>query len=103
MNTAISMLDVLAACLFFAAAVVAIFVSRLRGGSTRLWSLVSAAFVIFAIERGLNALEWGAAEEFAWLDTFQGYLSTLACLLLLATALDFYALLRRAAAEARPG
>jgi len=97
MNVAIAMLDVLAACLFFAAAVVAIFISRLRGGGTRLWSLVSAAFAIFAIERGLNALEWGASEAFGWLDTFQGYLSTLACLLLLATALDFWLLLRRAA------
>jgi len=96
MNVAISLLDVFAACLFFAAAVVAVFISRLRGGGTRLWSLVSAAFVIFAVERGLNALEWGATQTFGWLDTFQGYLSTLACLLLLATALDFWVLLRRA-------
>ncbi len=101
MNIAISMLDVLAACLFFAAAVVTIFISRLRGGSTRLWSLVSVAFVLFAVERGLNALEWGATESFGWLDTFQGYLSALACLILLATVLDFWRLLRIAAT--RPG
>ncbi len=98
MNLAISMLDVFAACLFSAAAVVTILVSRLRGRSTRLWSLVSVAFVVFALERALNALEWGASGVFAGLDTFQGYLSALACLVLLATVLDFWRLLRRAEA-----
>lgn len=102
MNFAISFMDILAACLFFAAAVVTIFISHLRGRSTRLWSLVSVAFVIFAIERSLNALEWSTPGDFAWVDTFQGYLSTLACLVLLATVLDFWRLLRRAG-EARPG
>lgn len=103
MNLAIAVLDVLSACLFFAAAVVTAAISRLAGGSTRLWALVSGAFGLFALERGMNALEWGAGEAFAWLDTFQGYLSAAACLLLLIAVADFWVLLRRAGAEPRAG
>lgn len=94
MSLLISVMDLVAACLFFAAAVVAIVIGRLARGSTRLWWLVTAAFLLFAVERGTNALEWGAGEAFAWLDTFQGYLSALACLFLLIAAADFWLLIR---------
>jgi len=96
MTFAIALIDLLAACLFFAAAVVTIVTSSLTGGRTRLWRFVSAAFIIFAVERGMNALEWGASSAFAWLDTFQGYVSTAACLLLVGAVLDFWLLLRKA-------
>jgi len=96
MSIAIALSDVLAASLFLAAAVVAVMLSRLRSGRTRLWAFAAVAFVILSIERSLNALEWAAPDAFAWLDIFQGYLSALAYLVLLTTVLDFWLLLRRA-------
>lgn len=96
MSIAIALSDVLAAGLFLAAAVVAVMLSRLRGGRTRLWAFAAIAFVTLSVERSLNALEWGLPGAFGWLDTFQGYLSALAHLVLLTTALDFSLLLRRA-------
>lgn len=103
MSIAIALSDVLAASLFLAAAVVAVMLSRLRGGRTRLWAFAAVAFVTLALERGLNVLEWAVPEGFAWLDVFQGYMSALAYLVLLAAVLDFALILRHAGPDDSAG
>ncbi len=97
MSTVIALADVLAMGLFLGAGLVSAMLNRLGGGRTRLWALTSGAFIILAAERTLNVLEWAIPGAFAWLDVFQGYVSALAYLVLLAAVFDFALILRHAA------
>lgn len=98
MEVTIAVIDSLAACLFFAAAVMVWLTHSLAAQRTPIWAYTALAFALFALDRGSNMLEWGMAEHFAWMDALQGYLPAMACLVLVGLALQFRNLTRRLAA-----
>ena len=95
METAVAAIDGIAACLFFAAAVVVWVNHRLAAPRTPIWARTTLAFLLFALDRGSNMVEWGLGESFAWMDSVQGYLAAAACLIMVWVALQFWALTRQ--------
>ncbi len=94
MEMAISITDVFAACFFFTAAIISLLTDSFTNERTRLWRWTGLAYLLFAIDRVSNALEWGSGEVFAAYDAFQGYFSVLACLILSGLAYAFLRLLK---------
>lgn len=89
MNLGIASIDMLAMCMFFAAAVLAMVANREAHGRTRLWASAALAFSMLALDRAANAVEWSGADQLRWLDSLQGYLSTFACLVILLLPVRF--------------
>ena len=98
MDVTIAVIDALAACMFFAAAVLAWLTHNLAAQRTPIWAYTALAFLLFALDRGSNMLEWGMSEQFAWMDALQGYVAALACLALVGLALQFRHFIRRLSA-----
>ena len=97
MDPAIALLDGLATGLFAAAAMVAWLTHRRAARRTHIWAPTALAFALFCLDRASNMLEWGMTRQFAWMDALQGYVSALACLVLLGLALRFLHLVKEAA------
>ena len=89
MNLGIAVIDMLSMCLFFAAAILALVANREAHGRTRLWASAALAFGLLALDRAANALEWSGAAQVQGLDAVQGYISTLACLVILLLPVRF--------------
>ena len=102
MSIGIGFVDGIAACLFLAAAVIAVVTNRLAAQRTHLWAYMTLVFGLFALERGMNAAEWAGGERFAWLDAVDGYLNVVACLILAGLAISFWAMVRRVSPPEAP-
>ena len=99
MEVAIAIADGLAACLFFTAAVIVGAAHYMARARTPLWAYTGLAFLLFALDRGSNMLEWGMGDTFAWMDSLQGYIAAAACLILVWLALQFWSLTKQVASS----
>lgn len=98
MEVVVAIIDAVAGALFFAAAVLLWVTHRIAGPRTPMWAYTGWAFALFALDRGSNMLEWGMSEHFAWMDSLQGYLAAMACLVLVWLTAQFWRLTRQPAA-----
>jgi len=100
MSISIALLDSVSAMLFFAAAVITVVAAILSGSRTASWAWTALAFGLFAVDRTLNALEWSAPANFAWLDFVQGYFAVAACVALAWITVQFWLVASRASRAA---